>query len=492
MVHTNNTTVSEHPPLFDDIFFNTRFEQASHLEKHGLAIPKAEFNAYLTNYATGEYLAHHLAYQDYHKKLVDEKWVNDRLIKNGDTLSVLEPNGNYADYTVYKIRTNTDGLTAQVLVPANIPHAKACDIKITFRGTSNKSGLIRDLEYSGPGADSYSIEKENILSQINLIVGRTANQLPAGTPITLTAAGHSLGAADSQHCLASLLEGIAQKTNLEPNRPEVYQMHNVNHLNKITGLNLYTCNAPGIPQAVSKRSKELAQAFAARPAAQKLTINSYNLKVGGDVVQQTGQSHFLSDVPADIAHVDVLKVQTGQEKTWFGAVKAHCVHLFKKILPGLHTDMPKLQCTPMNNRTPAGEKSVHASLENKHMFFNNPLSWGLQAVVAPISTGFTKLGNSFSRFYWGNTETDNIVNESPLATANNDNFNEYCEELEKQIWEFEMDETESDNVVNTQNNAMIFSQLPESEAFKNVNTMCSVEKPAALPSFLTSMKSFIS
>jgi len=126
------------------------------------------------------------------------------------------------------------------------------------------------------------------------------------------------------------------------------------------------------------------------------------------------------------------------------------------------------------------------------MFFNNPLSWGLQAVVAPISTGFTKLGNSFSRFYWGNTETDNIVNESPLATANNDNFNEYCEELEKQIWEFEMDETESDNVVNTQNNAMIFSQLPESEAFKNVNTMCSVEKPAALPSFLTSMKSFIS
>jgi uncharacterized protein YdbL (DUF1318 family) len=252
-------------------------------------------HAYLRQYAGFEFLGHHLAYQD---------------LTDHSTVSVLETDGTHSEYIVHRLRNINDveGLKGHVLVPKN-PEASGHNIKVMFRGTASKSGVGRDIfEVGGAGAYSFEGERENFIEQINGIVkdfNREHNK--KGNPVSLTVAGHSLGAADAQNCTAALMDAIAQNKGLTSTSP--VPVHKRHALNGISKLIMSTKNAAGVALKTAQRAKAVAGYLAECRAKGRtdLTIESYNLQVGGDAVQQTGEAHILSDAPVKHAKVDVMK-----------------------------------------------------------------------------------------------------------------------------------------------------------------------------------------
>lgn len=250
---------------------------------------------YFTQYAGFEFQAHHLAYQD---------------LAHNTIIKVLETDGTSGDYIVHRLTNmqGVEGLKGHVLIPKN-PKAFGNDIKVIFRGTASASGAHRDIfETNGAGTETFEAERENFIAQINTIVKDfNANNNKNRGPISLTVAGHSLGGADAQNCTAALMDAIAQNNGLhsdvvvpEPKRSA---------LTAISTLRVFTKNSAGITLKTANRTNDVAAYLAkCRSTGQTdLTIESYNLQVHGDVVQQTGEAHLLSNVSSELAKVDVMK-----------------------------------------------------------------------------------------------------------------------------------------------------------------------------------------
>lgn len=281
-------------------------------------LKKKEEQAYLQKYASFELLGHTLGYQLKHLDLAQNP-----------TISVLEEDGSSAEYFVHRLAVSGDvekGLMAHVLIPKNTKPGNQ-DIKIVFQGSCNRNGAARDaFENGGAGTDSFQANRDSLLLQINGLIKNFKQRMNAKETLSVTIAGHSLGGSDAQNCMASMMDAAAQNCGLLPaaSMPPIPKECR-DALQTISKLRLATQNSAGITTATAKRADLVAGYIAEQRGKFKknptkginLELESYNLHVAADGVQQTGEAHILSDVSSKLAKVDVMKVQSAWENKQF-------------------------------------------------------------------------------------------------------------------------------------------------------------------------------
>lgn len=253
---------------------------------------------YLKKYAYGEFLAHNFAYTS---------------PANGKH-KILQEDGTYQEYECTQLLSDNAGLVGYILTPMQVSADKIPDIKVVFRGTACFSSILRDLEVGGAGSASFVSNKHSILEQINLAIKNfNARHLRTQQDVNITLAGHSLGGADAQNCLIAIMDSISQKYGLNRTRDKRIPSKCMDNMDTIRDLRLFNYNSAGITKQAATQSRVLAEFLAEKRQAgeTKLNIETYNLLVVGDGVQQTGEAHVLSDVAADVAKVDVLKANIG-------------------------------------------------------------------------------------------------------------------------------------------------------------------------------------
>ncbi len=277
---------------------------------------KAE-HAHLQKYASFELQGHTLGYQ-----------LKNLNLAENPSISVLEEDGSTAEYFVHRLavgNTVEKGLMAHVLVPKNTKPGNQ-DIKILFQGSCNGNGYARDaFENGGAGTDSFQANRDLLLLQINGLIKNFKQRMNAEETLSVTISGHSLGGADAQNCMASMMDAAAQNCGLTSTNPIPKECRD--GFQAISKLRLATQNSAGITKATAKRADLVAgylaeqrKKFNKNPAKGKglnLELETYNLHVAADGVQQTGEAHILSDVSPKLAKVDVMKIQSSWENTQF-------------------------------------------------------------------------------------------------------------------------------------------------------------------------------
>jgi len=289
-----------------------------------------EERTFLQKFASGEFLAHHLAYQD----LCSKK-----------TIKVLEADGSYREYTPQQIETTHNGLVGYILVPTTAETDTTLELKVLFRGTASLTAVGRDLfEFGGAGSESFTENSALILSQINKIVAQHQK------PTNITLAGHSLGSSDAQNCMAALMEAVAESHHIiEPTKVTDNNMSSGSpktDFNKIQHLKLFGCNSPGIAEETNVRAKALAKMCHEKNVP--LTLECNYLRMHHDAVQQTGETTLLSDAPVEHAKVEVIKASSLEKYSYLdlakrtsmvGAAAASAVFAAPMLLLGITTGL---------------------------------------------------------------------------------------------------------------------------------------------------------
>lgn len=273
-------------------------------------------------YKMAEYLAHTLAY--------------DKKLKTNMVIPVLVPNPTHVAtshsgtanchlkeelHSVFRLTTSHAGLVAYLLFPNDFTkqNGNKIDLKIIFRGTeiTEWSSVKRDVvEEGGAGHQSYGINKKAILKQINAGIQHLLDTLTKRgvnchlLELSLSIAGHSLGGADAQRCYLSIIEAIAQNQGISidvvRNSDGVEAQHRA-HFNRIRKLSLHTFNTTGITRDDNHKAEQIAAFLANRTISKShvdLEVNIFYAE--GDGVQQTGETHLLHRVPANIATVNLV------------------------------------------------------------------------------------------------------------------------------------------------------------------------------------------
>lgn len=236
------------------------------------------YQAQFQVYASGEYLAHHLAY----KNLIDHS-----------VIPILNDNGFIRDYRVHNL-INEAGLISTLLIPIyssdkDIPDVH--DIKIIFRGTASRDAAVRDLDKEAAGIKDMERTFEFLLDKINDTIKHEFND---NAKINCSILGHSLGANDSQVFFTKMMHAKAQAlTEHDPSQAppglkgvlsEVYNPSSIDGFDRIKGLRLQTYNPPGTSKQISDEADRLAPYLADNGIA--LDVN--HMVVSSDPVSMVG------------------------------------------------------------------------------------------------------------------------------------------------------------------------------------------------------------
>jgi len=378
---------------------------------------KAE-QVYLKKYAAKEFLAHILPYQI------------PKTLVNGDKVNVLEEDGSTSDYACHRLESGHKGLVGYVLLPTKANAQGRYEMKVVFRGTnpSDPQCIKRNLEPKGAGSVSFEANSPSLLSQINQHMKALGEQYAIGEEgLDLGIYGHSLGGADTLNCAAKILQAIAERNGIV-GRTEPLPKEKIDQFHSIRKLHVNTANAAGVPLETALQSNELLKKLAEKRARSETTFEipeSYNIQVGGDGVQATGEAHVFSNISADHCKVDVLKAHIGAEHhnkltipkaaaavatsialngvTGGAATVVATVGIVASAAAGLYdtkvAHTSKLFPEPrtatfsmMSNATPAGQKQVAAELNKK--------SWWLGAIhntALTVGNGLSAIGFKTNR-----------------------------------------------------------------------------------------------
>jgi hypothetical protein len=355
--------------------------------KHEKELSTEQVASVFSNYASSEIIAHSLV-----SKLATE-------INPGNaTYEILDSDGEIRQYSAKKIMTKNRGLVGFFLMPVLTDNTK---IHVVFKGTSNTASIIRDLEYGGAGAESFAEESEGILQQINGWV-RVARQRNGNQKTQLAIHGHSLGGADAQNCSAVLIKAMAQ--NVDSNGTNQSYENKLplnirNNLQYVNSLSISHINSAGVSKKVALECERDAN-FLAHHAkgSNKINVSLHALHVNNDIVQKSGQASILSDVDANVAHVEMLHVE--HEHDWdynsanllqifahmlfYGVKKLtnvlkknHCAYHFKD-------ENNKCKMEYYANSTPEGRKLIKQNLMNKSPIENSVPITFFKAVLKGI------------------------------------------------------------------------------------------------------------
>lgn len=310
--------------------------------------------------ASYEYLFHGLAYRN----LVD-----------GTIVPVVEANGEIQYYQAHTL-FNANGLVTMALIPTNTQNSPL-DLKVLFRGTHNIGSAILDTEQYSAGYKSYRENEKTILAKLNSLIGATKKQAKATTgttpTISLTVGGHSLGGGLTQAFYASLIKcntmpiyrqlyeqyhgdipalehallpiitkqlkyELASK-HLSDHFQQADKLQELakqrlayllktlakypssteddQHLATLTGINVGILNSAGIASKIRDVAADslalLQSKRLSKKKPKKLTLNFTNILVGGDIVQQTGQTTVSSGLPAAHINVATMKIDANLE-----------------------------------------------------------------------------------------------------------------------------------------------------------------------------------
>ncbi|MDR3476748.1 MAG: hypothetical protein P4M14_01790 [Gammaproteobacteria bacterium] len=308
----------------------------------------------LLRYISGEHIAHTFAYTESLEH-------NSHLMVDG-----------VAHYQLLKLNTVHSGLVVYIFKPLQKNNS---DVHVVFRGTQADKSLLRDVE-SGGGAGNLSFkrEEENLMAQINHVLGDIALDLK----VTITMYGHSLGAADAQYCYAGLMKKIADKSITDA------------HYSRIQGLRLMAYSAPGIPLSIASEAE-----VAARSICSTVNLELYWLLAAGDGVQSTGQKNLLSNVKPDVAKVHLLKVYAHDdiESKKFGWLSLHRILDPRRTITAHCTTYFGAGANPCrqeyyNNFQPHSHAVLSQKLDNKSYLLQSQFFILPQAVISTVAHWF--------------------------------------------------------------------------------------------------------
>lgn len=242
------------------------------------------------------------------------------------SISIFDADGEIRNYTVTEIETKNPAIVGYILAgTGDNPR-----VHVVFRGTADGASTVRDLEYGGAGQESFNAEKDLILSQVDSVIRKRANEWnqPNELKIKLSISGHSLGGADAQNCFVAITdvlsklhghkrvmdrlrdgtEGIKKTLISRANGKLATASHSP--LTVIDSIELNHVNSAGVTHDAAKRCNKAAVYL----VKSGVKIHLRALRVGGDGCQQTGQTNVLADIADEkIATIDLLKVASNKE-----------------------------------------------------------------------------------------------------------------------------------------------------------------------------------
>lgn len=278
----------------------------------------------LKQFCSGEFLSHELAY-----RAAKDVTIGPNLI--------IEEDASFREYNFTRLKTSHKGIAAYIAIPTNIiEQDQQVDIKVVFRGTKSLASVLRDLEFKGAGSASFALDRNNIISDINVAIKNINDKFNKLKKISITIAGHSLGGADAQHCVAALAQAIAENCGYSIEQKNSIPQKIRDQFGYVKQIKLLTYNSAGVPKEIAEESIKLA-AFLADQRKQMNTVVQFKVfhqLVGGDGVQQTGEANIFNNVPKEYAEVHVLKAHIGYEHHSFRLSNIAATTLAATILVG--------------------------------------------------------------------------------------------------------------------------------------------------------------
>lgn len=204
---------------------------------------------------------------------------------------VFDDDAEVRQYAIQFIYTNHLGIVPYLLTPLDVNNPR---MHLVFRGSKDAPAWCRSTETPAPGYASFYQERDLLISELH-------NALEYNDVNHLTISGHSLGGSDAQTCAAEVMHAIMEM------HQDLEKASKYNFLTKIKKLTINHVNSAGIANSVAETSS-IAAAYVSK--YRLLDINVMCVLTAGDAVQQTGQSHILSNVESNIAMVELVKLSS--------------------------------------------------------------------------------------------------------------------------------------------------------------------------------------
>jgi hypothetical protein len=288
-----------------------------------LELTNSEKKRIFFTYANFEMLAHVLAYH-----------VSNEVNPGANSYNVLDDDGVSRKYRAIKIFTKDPGIVAFAFVPNDADNSR---MHVVFRGTSDLNSVIRDLEYGGAGHESFFGSEDEILQQINGLVGAVHQRLNSPVhdshehrnkrikfsdkKIKLSVSGHSLGGGDAQNCAALIIKAMAH--NLDESHGTFRYNKTFNkqirkNFNHVESLKIAHLNSVGVTNKVAQECAQDVKFLAEKSNGEnKIDISLHALRVANDRVQDTGQSNILNDISPEYAKVEILHARIRDQAPWY-------------------------------------------------------------------------------------------------------------------------------------------------------------------------------
>lgn len=212
-----------------------------------------------------------------------------------ELIDILDEDGQIREYYGRAIFIPVKGLVCYLLIGKDrIDNNR---LHLAFRGTKDIPACLRDLERRGPGHESFFGNRDTILENICA----TIHQYYASDPVHLIVSGHSLGGADAENTVTSVLQVKAQ---LAYNNRLFAAFEELNNIDTIT---LNAVNSAGI-SAVKATEAKMDADFLAND--RNLKIDATYILTDGDVVPQSGQAHVFANCDYSTAKINLIKLKT--------------------------------------------------------------------------------------------------------------------------------------------------------------------------------------
>lgn len=304
----------------------------------------------LKKFAQVDNLAHSIAY--------------DNSISDGETIELLNWNGQTQQAKVTRIPINNPSIVANILEiktsDSNLPNK----IAVIWRGTHDAGSAIADLDPISPGYQEYRKNREIILRYVNDSI---AKMTADGKKVSLGSYGHSLGGSLAQVFAVDVIDAVVQNYQDKLSIPQVgdnpdyissaqnsnnsYYMSSQQagndpeyispeiraNFDRIQDITVGTFNAAGVSKNTAARCKALEDQLQALRFKSKQLPPKIRYFAGlnaGDGVQQTGEASILAD--STIAEVYLLKTKVKQSlfsKILIGAISLGGAFLIPKFGP---------------------------------------------------------------------------------------------------------------------------------------------------------------
>lgn len=340
------------------------------------------------NIAASEYLAHDLVYDE---------------LQEGQIVPIKET-GQLMFAEVRK-RIDKDGLVCFLLTPllAN-QHLDNFPIWELYRGTHDMKSLRRLGEPNSAGHYSFKHHEKIIFESLADVIP------PDAKAVTLKKRGHSLGGADVQRSTAATVaykaDIIAAKTLKDRHYPDASEkikkrVHTISFpgpdlikiapaMEKIRKIEAHIWNSAGIASITNDRFKHDAKYINDLnhvKTDERCDIQITECKVGGDIVQKTGQTTLGHGMKPDDAKVfrSVYHFKHG-----FEGVRGFFKHF------GLLAKAKAHQIKNLNRKTNGGKDPVFTYADSKTDF---------DAVEKESGDHFTWVGEKFEKIKWSVTST---------------------------------------------------------------------------------------